>query len=80
VGIPVVGAAGAFEAIDVLRGGVASGIVAPLVVGVVAAFLSGWLAIRVLVTLATMRSFAPFVTYRVVLGVVVLLIVASGLR
>lgn len=80
VGIPIVGAAGAFEAINVLRGGVASGIVASLVVGVFAAFLSGWLAIRVLVTLATMRSFAPFVTYRVVLGVVVLLVVASGLR
>lgn len=80
VGIPIVGAAGLFESIGVLRSGVASGTLAALGVGVVAAFVSGWVAIRVLVRLASMRSFAPFVGYRIVLGVVVLLIAASGVR
>jgi len=80
IGIPIVGVAGLFEAVGVLRSGVAAGTLTALGVGVVAAFLSGWMAIRLLVRLASMRSFAPFVGYRIVLGVVVLLIAASGLR
>jgi undecaprenyl-diphosphatase len=49
-----------------------SGVTAPLVVGVVAAAISGWLAITVLLRLVQTRGFAVFAIYRFALGIAVL--------
>jgi undecaprenyl-diphosphatase len=42
--------------------------------------LSGWLAVWGTLRIVRTRSFMPFVIYRIVLGVVVLIVVATGLR
>jgi len=44
----------------------------PLVAGVAAAAVSGWLAITVLLRFVRTQGYAPFAAYRVVLGVVIL--------
>ena len=54
--------------------------IAPLVVGLVAAFLSGLLAIRVLLDYLRTHSFDIFVIYRFVLAGAVLLLIATGIR
>ena len=50
---------------------------APLVVGVIAAGLSGWFAIAVLLRMVRTRGFGVFAWYRLALGIAILGLVAS---
>ena len=52
-----------------------NGLSLPLVVGVLASALSGWLAIAVLLRFVTRNSYGIFAIYRVVLGLLVLAVV-----
>jgi undecaprenyl-diphosphatase len=52
-----------------------NGLSLPLVVGVLASAISGWLAIAVLLRFVTRNSYGVFAIYRVVLGLVVLAVV-----
>ena len=45
-----------------------------MVAGGVMSLLSGWLAVAGLLRFVQTRSFTPFVVYRVILGVVVLVV------
>jgi len=74
MGIPVIFGAFVFEMQGLLTDGVPDGLVSAMVVGAVTAALAGWLAVAGLLRLVRTRSFTPFVVYRVVLGVVVLLV------
>jgi undecaprenyl-diphosphatase len=69
---PVTAGAFLFEGLKLVRGEVAGVELGPLVVGVVAAFVAGMLAIAILLRYVRTRSFNVFVAYRVVLAVVVL--------
>jgi undecaprenyl-diphosphatase len=51
------------------------GVSLPLVVGVLASAVSGWLAISVLLRFVTRHSYGIFAVYRVVVGVAVLAVV-----
>ena len=52
------------------------GFSAPLIVGVIASAVSGWLAISVLLKFITRHSYGVFAAYRLVIGVAVLIIAA----
>ncbi len=78
--VPVIGGAVVFKLAKLVRDGVPSGFVTPMIVGVVAAAISGWLAIATLMKIVTTRSFKPFVIYRIAAGVAVLLISATTWR
>lgn len=67
--MPIIAAAAAFKVPEALR---ETGVTMPLVAGVAAAAVSGWLAIAVLLRFVTRHSYLPFVVYRVALGVFVL--------
>jgi undecaprenyl-diphosphatase len=69
---PITALAVAYELVKLVRGDVGAVEVMPLVVGVIAAFVSGLLAIAVLLRYVRTRSFNVFVLYRVALAVVVL--------
>jgi len=69
---PITAMAVAYEALKLFRGEVGGAEPATLVVGVVASFVAGILAIAVLLRYVRTRSFNVFVAYRVVLAVVVL--------
>lgn len=69
---PITALAVAYEGVKLLRGEVAGAEPMPLVVGIVAAFASGILAIGVLLRYVRSRSFNIFVAYRFVLAAVVL--------
>lgn len=73
--LPITGGALVFKGIDVAgEGGIPDGFAAPFAWGIVASGLTGWLAVWGTLKLIRTRSFAPFVTYRVVVGVAVLVL------
>lgn len=71
--LPIIGAAVVLKLPDVLRDG---GERAPLVAGILAAALSSWLAISVLLRFVSRRSYGVFAAYRVVLGIIVFALLA----
>jgi undecaprenyl-diphosphatase len=73
LGIPVTAAAGGAKMLDLLRHGLDSGQVGPLLVGLVVAFISGLAAVSFLVSFLQRRSLLPFVIYRIALGTVIVL-------
>jgi undecaprenyl-diphosphatase len=69
--MPIIAAAVVLKVPHVMRD---SGLTLPLLVGVAASAISGWLAISVLLKYVSRHSYGVFALYRVLLGVVVLAI------
>lgn len=69
--MPIIAAAVVLKVPEVIR---TSGFSAPLVVGVLSAGVSSWLAIAILLRYVSRHSYGIFGLYRVVLGIVVLVI------
>lgn len=79
--IPVSIAAVAFTALtDVILGDLPPGWVGPFVVGTVAAFGSGLLAIHFLLSFVRQHTFAGFAVYRILAALIILGLIASGAR
>jgi undecaprenyl-diphosphatase len=78
--LPVTFGAIVYKVGGLVADGIPDGLLGPMLVGIVTSALSGFLAVWGTLRLVRTRSFRPFVVYRVVLGVAVLLIVATGLR
>lgn len=79
--IPITAGALVYKAVDVqVDGGIPSGFVAPFFWGIVASGVTGYGAVWGTLKLVRTRSFLPFVVYRLVVGVAVLLVLASPLR
>jgi undecaprenyl-diphosphatase len=79
--IPITAGALVYKAVDVqVEGGIPAGFAAPFVWGTVASGVTGYLAVWGTLKIVSTRSFLPFVVYRLVLGVAVLLILLSPLR
>jgi undecaprenyl-diphosphatase len=78
--IPIVAGATVFKTASAIHEGLPSGVAGPMIVGTLAAAISGYMAIAFLLRLLRTSSYAPFVYYRFVVGIAVLLIIATGLR
>jgi len=78
--IPIVAGATVFKAASAIHDGLPSGVAGPMIVGTIAAAISGYLAIAFLLRLVRTVSYAPFVYYRFAVGIAILLIIATGLR
>jgi undecaprenyl-diphosphatase len=77
---PVTAGAVVFKGYGALREGLPDGVVGPIVVGVLASAVSGYLAIAGLLALVRRHSYDPFVIFRVAVGVGVLILIATGVR
>jgi undecaprenyl-diphosphatase len=77
---PVTAGAGVFKAYEALNEGLPSGVVGPMIVGTIAAAVSGYAAIAGLLALVRRHSYEPFVVYRLIVGFGVLLLIATGVR
>lgn len=73
--MPIIAAAAVLKLPEALR---EQGLSAPMIVGVLASALSGWLAIAVLLRVVTRHSYGVFAAYRIILGAAVLIAVARG--
>jgi len=78
--IPAVFGATLYKAASAAHEGLPPGVGGPMVVGTIAAAVSGYFAISFLLRLVRTTSYRPFVLYRYVVGIGVLLIIATGLR
>jgi undecaprenyl-diphosphatase len=78
--IPVIFGAVVFKFAGMIADGVPDDLLVPMIVGIVTSALAGLLAVWGTIRIVRTRSFMPFVIYRIVLGVVVLIVVATGLR
>ena len=78
--IPVTIGAVAFKLFKLIGDGIPDGLGVPMLVGIVTSGVSGWLAVWGTLKLIRTRSFMPFVIYRVALGTLVLLLIATGVR
>ena len=78
--IPVIFGAVVFKFAGLIADGIPDGLLVPLIVGIVTSCLSGLLAVWGTLKIVRTHSFMPFVIYRVALGVVVLIVVATGAR
>ena len=79
--LPVIGGAGLYQGAEVVtEGGLPPGLGPPFAWGMAASAASGFLAVWILLRLVKTRSFRPFVVYRVVVGIAVVVIAASPWR
>lgn len=78
--IPAVAGATVFKAAGAIQDGLPSGVASPMIVGTIAAAVSGYVAIAFLLRLVRTTSYRPFVYYRYVAGAAILLVIATGLR
>jgi undecaprenyl-diphosphatase len=73
--VPAVAAAAVFEMKKVMNGHIAG---APLFIGLLVAFVSGYASIAWLLRFLRTRTTIPFVVYRVALGILILALLATG--
>lgn len=78
--LPVIAGAVVLKVGGLLVDGIPDGLLTPMLVGVLTSFVSGLFAVWGTLRLVRTRSFTPFVVYRIALGVVVLVVVATGWR
>ena len=79
--LPITFGAIVFKWFDVSgEGGIPADFRAPFIWGIVASGITGYIAVWGTLKLIRTHSFLPFVVYRIILGVVILLILASSFR
>jgi undecaprenyl-diphosphatase len=78
--IPAVAGATVYSAYEAIRDGLPDDVAGPLIVGMIASAISGYLAIAWLLRLVRTHSYRPFVIYRYAAGAFVLLLIATGVR
>jgi undecaprenyl-diphosphatase len=77
--LPIIGGAGLYKFVDVMaEGGIPRDFVMPFVVGMGTSALTGYAAVWGTIRFVQTRTFAPFVGYRVVVGVGVIALAAAG--
>jgi undecaprenyl-diphosphatase len=77
---PVTAGAVVFKAFGAASEGLPPGVAGPMIVGTIAAAVSGYLAIAGLIAFVRRRSYDVFVVYRVLVGIALLLLIATGVR
>jgi undecaprenyl-diphosphatase len=78
LGIPITGAAGGLKTMQMLKTGVPTDDLGPLIAALLAAFVSGWFAVWFLVSYLKRRSLTPFVIYRLLLAAIIVAVLALG--
>jgi undecaprenyl-diphosphatase len=79
--IPIIGGAALYKGAQVVAdGGLPSGATEPFLWGMVASAVSGLFAITWLLRILQTHTFTPFIIYRVIVGVALIVIFATGLR
>lgn len=78
--VPIIAGAVFFKLAKLVRDGIPDGLFMPMLVGIIVAGISGWLAMWSMIRLVQTKTFAPYVVYRCLIGTGVLIAVASNWR
>ena len=76
--VPIIGGAVVFKLAQLWRDGIPEGLAVPMLVGIISAGISGWVAMWSMIRLVSTKSFSPYVVYRVAFGAAILLLVATN--
>ena len=76
--VPIIGGAVVFKLAQLWRDGIPEGLAVPMLVGIISAGISGWVAMWSMIRLVRTKSFTPYVVYRVAFGAAILLLVATN--
>jgi undecaprenyl-diphosphatase len=77
---PVTAGAVVYKGYRAVSEGLPHDVAGPMIVGTIAAAVSGYLAIAGLIAFVRRRSYDVFVVYRVLVGIALLLLIATGVR
>lgn len=80
IGVPAIAGAGAVKGWEAISEGLPDGVIGPMIVGMIAAAISGYLAIAGLLSYVRSNSYDVFVVYRVAIGLGILILIATGIR
>ncbi len=78
--VPAVAGATVLKSVGAVGEGLPEGVVGPIIVGTIAAAASSYAAIAWMLAYVRRRSYDVFVVYRVLIGVGVLILIATGVR
>jgi len=78
--VPATAGAAAYKGAEAVREGLPPDVAGPIVVGIIASAISGYLAIAGLLKFVATRSYDVFVVYRLLVGTGILLLIALGVR
>jgi undecaprenyl-diphosphatase len=78
--VPATAGAVLFKGFEAVKDGLPDGVVGPMIAGIVASAISGYLAIFGLLRFVRTHSYDVFVVYRVLIGIAILVAIAGGLR
>ena len=78
--VPIISGAVVFSVAKLMRDGVPDGLLVPMIVGIVTAAISGFLAMSSMIRFVQTKTFAPYVVYRCVIGAGVLIALATNWR
>lgn len=78
--LPIIAGAGILKGIDVAGSGLPAGMAWPIVWGMVASAVSGFLVIAFLLAYLRRHSFVFFLVYRVAVAILVFAVIAAGVR
>jgi undecaprenyl-diphosphatase len=78
--VPVTAGAVVVKAYGAIVDGLPEGVTGPIIVGIIASAVSGYLAIAVLIRYVRTHSYDAFVIYRLAVGLFVIGLIASGVR
>ncbi len=78
--VPATAGAAAYKGAEAIREGLPPDVAGPIIVGIIASAISGYLAIAGLLRFVASRSYNVFVVYRLLLGAGVLILIALGVR
>lgn len=78
--VPVIGGAVLLKLTKLASDGIPDGLMIPMIVGIISAGISGWIAMWGMIRLLRSRSFTPFVMYRFVAGITVLALLSTSFR
>jgi undecaprenyl-diphosphatase len=78
--VPATVGAGVVKGYEAFTEGLPDGVAGPMIVGFFAAAISGYLAIAGLLRFVRTHSYDGFVVYRVIVGIGILILIATGVR
>jgi undecaprenyl-diphosphatase len=78
--VPVTLGAGAVKGYEAVSEGLPDGVVGPMIAGTIASAIAGYAAIAWLLAIVRRHSYDGFVVYRMLAGIVVLALIATGVR
>jgi len=80
ISLPIVAGAALLKTVHIFKHGIPAGEGLPMLVGIAASAVTGYISVAFLLRFIQKRSLAPFVWYRVIIGGVLIIAILSGFK